>query len=79
MRKKSDINSFYYFNEVLDFNWLDVRMMCWVRDHLRISHSFYQYETHNGIGERVVSNNITDTIKLILRRRKILKTMRMSF
>jgi len=54
-------------------------MMCWVRDHLRISHSFYQYETHNGIGERVVSNNITDTIKLILRRRKILKTMRMSF
>ena len=30
MRKKSDINSFYYFNEVLDFNWLSVRMMCWV-------------------------------------------------
>jgi len=28
MRKNSDINSFYYFNEVLDFNWLGVRMMC---------------------------------------------------
>jgi len=27
----------YYFNEVLDFNWLGVRMMCWVRVHVRIS------------------------------------------
>jgi len=27
-KKNSDINSFYYFNEVLDFNWLGVRMMC---------------------------------------------------
>jgi len=24
MRKNSDINSFYYFNEVLDFNWFGV-------------------------------------------------------
>ena len=38
MRKNSDINSFYYFNEVFDFNWFDVRMMCWVRVHVRISH-----------------------------------------
>jgi len=37
MRKNSDINSFYYFNEVFDFNWFDVRMMCWVRIHVRIS------------------------------------------
>jgi len=36
-KKNSDINSFYYFNEVLDFNWLGVRMMCWVRVHVRIS------------------------------------------
>jgi hypothetical protein len=35
--KYSDINSFYYFNEVFDFNWLGVRMICWVRVHLRIS------------------------------------------
>ena len=27
----------YYFNEVLGFNWMGVRMMCWVRVHLRIS------------------------------------------
>jgi len=37
MRKNYDSNSFYYFNEVLDFNWLGVRMMCWVRIHSRIS------------------------------------------
>jgi len=38
MRKNYAINSFYYFNEVFDFNWLGVRMMCWVRVHVRISH-----------------------------------------
>ena len=37
MRKNSNINSFYYFHEVLDFNWLGVRMMCWVRVRVRIS------------------------------------------
>jgi len=36
MRKNSDTNSFYYFNEVFDFNWLGVRMMCLVRVHVRI-------------------------------------------
>jgi len=25
--KNSDINSFYYFNKVLDFNWLGVKMI----------------------------------------------------
>jgi len=38
MRKNSHINSFYYFNEVLDFNWFGVKMMCWVRVLVRISH-----------------------------------------
>jgi len=37
MRKNYDINSFYYFNKVLDFNWLGVRMMSWVRVQTRIS------------------------------------------
>jgi len=37
MRKNFNINFFYYFNEVLDFNWLGIRMMCWVRVHVRIS------------------------------------------
>jgi len=41
MRKNYDINSFYYFNEVLDFNWLGVRMMCWVRVQARISQKTY--------------------------------------
>ena len=41
MRKNSDINSFYYFNEVLDFNWLSVRMMYWVRVHVRITLFFF--------------------------------------
>ena len=40
MRKNSNINSFYYFNEVLDFNWLGVRMMCWVRVQVKISHNW---------------------------------------
>jgi len=28
---------------VLDFNWLSVRMMCWVRVHVRISRSLIVY------------------------------------
>jgi len=26
--KNSNINSFYYFNEMLDFNWLSVKIIC---------------------------------------------------
>jgi len=39
MRKNSNINYFYYLNEVFDFNWLGVRMICWVRVDRRISQS----------------------------------------
>jgi len=37
MRKNSDINFLFYFNEVFDFHWLGVRMMYWLRVHVRIS------------------------------------------
>ena len=37
MRKYLILCFFIYFNDVLCFNWMSVKMMCWVRVHLRIS------------------------------------------